>query len=311
MGRIFTVILFVAGLAAATWGAVAFGTRSWRRVTRAELDQLQGRGVRAARDALGDTAGARVAYARVAAGAFDTLPPPVARFFARVLAPGQRLVRLARVTHAGEFALRPNEWKPFTSRQLFSVHPRGFVWDARIRFLPLVPMLVRDSYIAGTGSMLGALGGVVPLAHVEGTEAVASGALLRYLAESAWFPTALLPGEGVNWSAIDDSTARATLTDAGTTVWMDVRFHASGGIARVSAIRERAVDGTSVPTPWEGAFSSELLTVDGMKIPASGEVSWLLREGRHTYWRARITDATYEYQACGSPAPVGATSGCS
>lgn len=313
MGRIFTILLFVAGVAAAAWGAVVFGTRTWRRATRAQLLQLQGGGIRAVRGAPDDTTGTGTGttFARVAAGARDSLPAPVSRYFERVLPPGQRLVQLARVTHAGEFALRPNEWKPFSSAQLFSVRPRGFVWDARIRSFPLLPILVRDSYVDGKASMLGALGGVVRVAHVEGTEGLATGALLRYLAESAWFPTALLPGEGVEWTAIDDSTARATLADAGRTVWMDVRFHPSGGIARVSAVRERDVNGESVPTPWEGEFSEELLTVDGMRIPASGQVSWLLPEGRHTYWRARVTAATYEYQVCAPPTNRRASSDCS
>lgn len=44
------------------------------------------------------------------------------------------------------------------------------------------------------------------------------GALQRYLAEAVWFPTALLPREGLKWTAVDDSTALATLTDSGITV---------------------------------------------------------------------------------------------
>lgn len=298
MSRILTVVLFVAALAVATWGAVAFGTHRWRLATEQSMAQLQAAGSAPAIVAAPDSGALALPVARVSTEQYAALPPAVARYFALVLAPGQPIVQHARVRHEGEFALRPNEWKPFTSRQLYSTDPRGFVWDARIQFLPLVPMLVRDSYSIGRGSMLGALAGVVKIADVQGTEGLASGALLRYLAEAVWLPTALLPSEGVQWTEIDGTTARATVSDAGVTVWMDVHFGASGSIIGVSAIRQRDVNGESVPTPWEGRFSEELLTVDGMKIPISGEVAWRLPEGMHTYWRGRVAEAAYEYRHC-------------
>ena len=58
--------------------------------------------------------------------------------------------------------------------------------------------------------------GLVTVADVRGTPAAAQRELLRYFAEAAWYPTALLPSQGVCWEAIDDFTARATLTDGAT-----------------------------------------------------------------------------------------------
>lgn len=314
MSRLMTAVLFIAAIAAAAWGAVAFGTREWHQASDAMMEPLlaateakgaeakggEAQGTASVLDSLRPAA----AVALLSATDSATLPAPVARYFALALSPGQRPVRRARVRHEGDFALRPNEWKPFTSRQLYTVAPRGFVWDARIRYLPFVPMLVRDSYVGGRGSMRGALAGVVKVADQEGGEGLATGALLRYLAESAWFPTALLPSQGVQWTPVDDTTARATVTDSDVTVWMDVHFGASGSIVGISAIRQRDVDGEPIPTPWEGRFSEELLTVDGMKIPASGEVAWLLPEGKHTYWRGRVVEAAYEYGDCPPRPPV-------
>lgn len=55
-----------------------------------------------------------------------------------------------------------------------------------------------------------------------------AGALHRYLAEAVWYPTALLPGAGVQKSPIDDARAVATLTDGGNTVSLELRFNEAG-----------------------------------------------------------------------------------
>ena len=128
------------------------------------------------------------------------------------------------------------------------------------------------------------------------TPGMSEASLLRYLAEATWFPTALLPSEGVRWMAVDDRTARATLTDRNHTVTMEVHFGSGGEMARVSANRGREVNGTVELTPWEGHFSDTLHEVDGMRIPVSGEVLWVLPEGRHSYWRGLVAEATYEYR---------------
>jgi hypothetical protein len=96
--------------------------------------------------------------------------------------------------------------------------------------------------------------GLVAVAALRGTPAAAQGELLRFLAEAAWYPTALLPSQGVAWAAVDAAAARATLRDGGTTATLLVRFTADGLIASVRAeARGRLVAGAVVPTPWEAA----------------------------------------------------------
>jgi hypothetical protein len=34
---------------------------------------------------------------------------------------------------------------------------------------------------------------------------------------------------------------------------------------------------------------------DGLRVPFTGEVAWLLPEGRRTYWRGSITTLAYEF----------------
>ena len=221
----------------------------------------------------------------------EGLPTPVARYFRFALTPGQPLIRQARIAHAGDFALRRGEWGPFTSVQHVSAHPPGFVWDASIRVGGL-PVRVRDSYRRGEGSMRAAIAALVPMVDQHGTPELAAGALARYLAEAPWFPTALLPSDILTWTAVDDDTARATLTDGEVSVSLDFHFGPSDEIVRVSGDRYRDVDGRGVLTPFEG-LHRRYERHGGMMIPTEGEVAWLLSEGRHAYWRGRVVDAAY------------------
>lgn len=226
----------------------------------------------------------------------EGLPDAVARYFRAVMQDGQPLVRRAVFSQRGEFLLKPEKdtWGPFRAVQHVATRPAGFVWDARIRIAPGISVSVRDSFVEGTGSMFGSVLGLIPIMAVEGTPEIAEGALHRYLAESVWFPTALLPACGAVWTPLDGSSARATLGVAGTTVSVDFRFSEDGLVKEVfTAARARLVDGQALPTPWRGRFF-DYAERGGMRIPLKGEVEWLLPDGPQPYWRGWITDIAYE-----------------
>lgn len=261
--------------------AVSAGSTAWNQATARAVARL--------------THDAAATDERFSPERMDGLPGPVRRYFEYALTPGRRLIRTARVTHAGRFRTGLEAgWMRFHSVQVFTARPPGFVWDARIRMAPLLSIRVRDSYVNGAGSMLGSIASVVPVVDVQGGPELAAGALHRYLAEAVWLPTALLPSSGVRWDAVDDFTARATMTDGETSVWLDFRFDAEGRILEVfTPARFRDVNGTGVPTPWTGRFH-DWVQVDGVRIPTRGEVDWLLPEGTLTYWRGRVTSVSYD-----------------
>ena len=283
MNRWAKVAAVAGGGLVATAGAVAAGTLMWNRATARAIRRL-------------DTShgGEHVAeVGRFSREQLEGLPPPVARYFEFALPPGQRLVRRAHLRFKGSFAVRPGTWSPFTAAQTFTVSPPGFVWDAKIAMVPLVPVRVRDSYVGGEGAMLAKTGALMPMVNQHGTPEMAAGSLMRYVAEAAWFPTALLPGDGLSWTPVDDTSARVTLVDGATTVSLDVRFAPGGDITGFSAMRGRDVNGVDVPTLWVGRHT-EWKRVHGMMIPTAGEVGWVLPEGEAPYWRGRVVDATYE-----------------
>ena len=274
------------GLALATAGSAVVGSLLWNRATARTVARLAQR----------RTPSDRNSPRTFSADEIDTLPAPVKRYFMFALRPGQPLVRSARIVQRGDFAMEPDAWSPFTATQHVTVRPPGFVWDASIRIAPGVAVRVRDSYIGGVGRTHGRVAGIVPVVDQSGTLEMASGSLHRYLAEAPWVPTALLPSAGVTWTAVDDMTARASLTDYGTSVSVDFHFNDRGEITGMSADRLRHANGAAVPTRWIGRFG-EYEALGGMTVPREAEVSWILPEEPYPYWRGRITEASYMYES--------------
>jgi hypothetical protein len=271
--------LLVLGLS----GALAFAAHRWRSRSAELIARLR-------HGAGGDPA--VFSFAELAG-----VPAPVARYFRAVLREGQPLIRGGHLSQDGDFLLRPTPdgWRPFTATQHFAAHPPGFVWDARIRMAPGLSVRVRDSFVDGSGSMRASVQGLITMVSVEGTPEISAGSLHRYLAEAVWFPTALLPSQGVVWTPLDGSAARATLSAGKSTVWLDFHFGADGLVQSVFT-PERARDvggGRTALTPWQGRFF-DYAERGGMRIPLRGEVEWLLPEGPQVYWRGRIGEVSYE-----------------
>jgi hypothetical protein len=226
----------------------------------------------------------------------DGLPAPVQRFFRAALRDGQAFVAAASVTHTGSMNMSATaeQWRPFTSRQRVITKRPGFDWDARIMMFPGVPACVHDAYVAGEGLLQVAIFGLIPVANMGGTPELARGELLRFFAEAAWYPTALLPSQGVRWEAVSDTSARATLTDGTLAVTLLFRFNADGLIDTIRAeSRDRVVNGKTESAPWQGRFWN-YAERGGMQVPLDGEVAWVLAEGVKTYWRGTVTTLTFE-----------------
>jgi uncharacterized protein DUF6920 len=271
----------VVALAAIVAGIVSMSEARWRRGTSRTLAALHGsvstRQLDVARDA-----------------ELDALPPIVARYFRFALPAGQHPILEARLSQTGEFSLDDGRsWKAFDAIEEFHVDPPGFVWDARIHMAPGVDVFVRDSYVAREGAMRGRIAGLVPVVDMGGTPQMAEGALQRYLAEAVWLPTALLPSAGVVWSAIDEHSARATLTDGAVSASFDFRFGPDGEITGGATTRYRDVKGRMVRTRWDGLFS-RYARVHGVMIPMHGDVGWILPGGRASYWRGDLRLVAYE-----------------
>lgn len=269
--------LIGAGVGLALWS----GAANWNAETTRAIEKLKQKAL-------------SIETKTVSFADFDNLPAPVAGYFRCALQDGQPVVRAAKIRHAGEFNLN-GEWIPFDSEQHFSARPAAFVWDAKMKMNPLMKVRVRDSFVGGKGAMLVKMFGLLPLVDARDDAKLDAGALMRFLGEAVWLPTALLPDENLKWTAIDENRARATLTEAETTVSLEFTFNERGEIAEIFApARFREVKGKYEPTAWIVRIS-RYEERGGMRIPTEGEVAWQLPAGDAPYWRGRVVDADYDF----------------
>jgi hypothetical protein len=226
------------------------------------------------------------------------LPAPVQRYFRAVLKEGQPIIAAATIELAGTFNMSATseQWKAFTSRQRVVTRRPGFLWDAQILILPGLNVRVVDSYIAGKGLLHAAILGLFTMADLSGDGEIARGEFMRFFAEAAWYPTALLPSQGVRWEALDDCSANATIVDGALTLTLLFRFNDAGLIDsfRADARGGAMVGKEMVMLPWEGSLSN-YQTRDGMTVPFNGEVAWMRPEGRKPYFVGTVTALTYEF----------------
>lgn len=224
----------------------------------------------------------------------EGLPEPVQRFFRTVIKDGQAIVATVKLSQQGLFNMSEteNKWSPFTATQFVITQRLGFDWDARIQMAPGVNAFVHDTYLLGEGSVHASLLGLFTVAKIPSTPEANQGELLRFFAEAPWYPTALLPSQGVRWEAINDTSARATLTDGATTVSVVFQFNAEGTIDRFRT--EARYRDKLTAMPWGGRFW-EYSVRNGMLIPLEGEVGWEYPEGTRLYFKGRTTEISYEF----------------
>lgn len=271
--------LLVAGGA----GLVAFGSSRWASATQAQMALLEAARVPA-------PAGLNKVYD---VREIDGLPAPVQRYFRAVLKDGQPLIATATLKLAGTINMSETgeNWKPFTSWQRAVIHRPGFLWNGSVTMLPGLAAHVHDSYIAGRGTLHAAMLGLFTVAEVQGGGEIARGELMRYFAEAIWYPTALLPSQGVRWDAVDDRSANATLVDGPIALTLLFRFDEAGLITAVHAdARGSGVGKDMVMLPWDCSMSNYQLR-HGMMVPTRGEVA----KGGKSYFVGDLTSLVYEF----------------
>ena len=268
--------------AAAGFGLVALGSSRWKAATKAQA-------------ALLEAARVPMPAGHHHASEIDSLPAPVQRYFRAVLQDGQPFIVAARFELAGSINMSANgaNWKPFTSWQRAVVHRPGFLWNGSVSMFPGLIAHVHDSYIAGVGTLHAAMLGLFTVADVRGGGEIARGEMMRYFAEAVWYPTALLPSQGVRWDAVDEHSAHATLIDGPAQVALLFSFDDAGLVTSIhSDARGSGAGKDMVMQPWDCSLSNYQLRHD-MLVPTRGEVS----KGGLSYFVGELTSLSYEFSS--------------
>ena len=279
--------LVAAVVVIAAVGLTAIGSARWTDTTQSLTARLEA----------GRVSPASPTPVRFNVRELEGLPAPVQRYFGVALTPGQAMVSAATIQMSGTFNMSATgeQWKPFKSLQRVTTRRPGFLWDARISMMPGLTVRVVDSYITGSGLLKASILGLFTMADIQGGGDIARGEFMRYFAEAVWYPTALLPSQGVRWEAVDEHAASATMVDDALSLTLLFRFGDAGLIESFRAeARGGMVGKIMVQAPWEGRFSNYQAR-DGMLVPLAGEVAWMRPDGRKTYFMGDIAQLSYEF----------------
>lgn len=142
-------------------------------------------------------------------------------------------------------------WGAFKARQTIALDRCAFDWIARTGPAGLVS--VRDALVDGVGHLHVRALGFITLARAESSAQPIRSELMRYLAELAWAPDAILRNVGLRWR--DDGSDRLVVgagsgeTAAEVTLTLDGEGRIAGTFA---PNRGALIDGVIIPTPWRG-----------------------------------------------------------
>jgi len=221
------------------------------------------------------------------------LPEPVQRYFKYALRDGQEHIKFVRLKQVGEFRMKENQpWMPIKAEQYFTTEDPAFIWRVKLTMAPFIWIEGRDMYYQGKGNMFIKLLSTITVADATGSEMDIS-SLIRFLSETPWFPTALLPSDYIEWKEIDSNSAQAVIKDNGYTASGIFTFNEKGEIIKfVTNDRYMEADGKYFKEQW-GGYYRNYQEIEGMKIPIEGEVEWNLSDKDLQYAKLKIDEIQY------------------
>lgn len=204
---------------------------------------------------------------------------------------GKERIVTVRLKQKASMRLKEEQsWMPVAVEQYFKIDDPGFIWKARIKAAPLVHIVGRDKYYKGKGNMLIKVQSLLTVADAKGKE-MDQGTLIRYLAETVWFPTAALSSY-ITWEEIDANSAKATMSYGGVTASGIFKFNEKGEVINFVAERYGEFDGQYKLETWS-VLMKDYQEFSGIRIPTAGEVIWKLKTGDFNWYNFEVTEIEY------------------
>lgn len=201
------------------------------------------------------------------------LPEPARRFFRYAIQPETPIARSVELVMEGRIGLRPGAQKlPMHARQVISA--QGFVWSAQVG-RGLQSFSGEDLYFAGTGQMRWFLARYLPIIRAGGRAVTRSAAGRIALELPFMLPSALLPGNAVEWEEIDEASARVHVRVGNETASPLLTISARGELERVTMPRwdTNARDGKPGYVVWTARSLGGELESAGHRLPRRIEVT--------------------------------------
>ena len=198
---------------------------------------------------------------------------------------------LSRVTLAQSGSMRDgptDHFMRFSARQVIGLRQPEFSWRARTG--PLGCISVLDAMQNGEARLEVRLLDLLRLAKVRSGDEAAKGEAMRYLAELAWAPDAILLNPSLSWHVVGERTLRVGAGTGAARGEVELGLDPEGRIASVMAPDRPRREGKGfVGRPWHGRFS-DYRRHAGRWLPFAGEVGWQLDGHWFTAWKGTIEE---------------------
>ncbi|MGN6142068.1 MAG: DUF6544 family protein [Mesorhizobium sp.] len=198
-----------------------------------------------------------------------------------------------RLTQSGTMQDKPEaRTMHFSAVQRILLQRPEFEWTARTGPLGLIS--VTDALRGGEPHLAVKALGWIPVASAPPDPQVAKGEMMRYLAELAWAPDAILQNPYLVWRVLDQDRLSVSLDSGSARAEIEIGLDREGRIFSVFAPdRPRKEGSRFVERPWSGRFSNYRRHA-GRWLPFSGEVGWELGGEEFIAWRGELTSWSFE-----------------
>jgi hypothetical protein len=222
-----------------------------------------------------------------------TLPPPVRRYFRYCGYIGKHRITNAQVIWK-DAALRMSpggKWRRISCLQYNAVTEPVRVVYMKHRIIGMFPFEGRDKYQHGHGNMWIRLLKVFTVTNAKGKEMDES-ALVTLLAETFLVPGYILQPY-IKWTAIDEHSAKATISYNGATVSGIFHFNDKGEMTSFDTEdRNYEHKGTYSKIRWT-AYVSGYTESHGIRFAQNLSAAWHMKTGDYEYYRGQISDVIF------------------
>ena len=221
------------------------------------------------------------------------LPAPVQKYFKYSLQENQNQISFVKLKHEGIFRQSQGQgWMPIAGQEYFTTENPGFVWIGKMKPLPIFWIDGEDKFIDGKGNFQIKLLSLFTVVDTKGNETDES-ELLRWLAETPWFPTSLLPSKYLHWEGVNSSSAKDIVEYGKIKASAIFSFNEQGQIIKLNADRYRTVNNSYSKDKWIGYYR-DYSKVNDLMIPKEIEAAWNLSSGgEFSYAKFKVTDIEY------------------
>lgn len=221
----------------------------------------------------------------------EGLPHPVQSWLKSSQVVGKEKSYAVRTKQDVTMRLKADQpWMKAKVEQYFRTDEPGFIWAVDIKAAPLIHIVGRDKYIEGRGNMLIKVLSLITVADGSGKE-IDQGTLLRYLAETMWFPEAAL-NDYIQWEGIDSNSAKATMSYKGVTASGIFTFNEKGEPLSFVAKRYGDFDGEYRLETWS-CVMTDYKEFNGRIVPSQGDLIWKLNTGDFHWYHFEVNDVEY------------------